>query len=114
MSTILTGRSVLIVEDEPLIAMEIVQAFELAGARLVLNNTRCPLRCLIMASAMVTVQHYANGSRNLTSRSCFIAAITTLDGPCREAPFVPKPASPDVLVTTLEGLLRGRGQTINA
>ena len=39
MDTILTGRSILIVEDEPLIALDIVQAFESAGARVVSTST---------------------------------------------------------------------------
>jgi DNA-binding response OmpR family regulator len=39
MDRILIGRSVLIVEDEPVIAMEIAGAFEGAGARVLRTNT---------------------------------------------------------------------------
>ena len=39
MNAILQGRSILIVEDEPLIAMEIVRAFESAGARVLKTST---------------------------------------------------------------------------
>ena len=42
------------------------------------------------------------------------SGYSNLDGPYRGAPFVAKPASPDVLVTTLEGLLRGRAQTMKS
>ena len=39
MDSVLTGRLILIVEDEPLIAMDLAQAFERAGARVVSANT---------------------------------------------------------------------------
>ena len=39
MDAILSGRAILIVEDEPLIAMEIVRAFESAGARVLKTST---------------------------------------------------------------------------
>jgi DNA-binding response OmpR family regulator len=39
MNAILAGRSILIVEDEPVIAMDIVAAFERAGARVLRMGT---------------------------------------------------------------------------
>ena len=39
MDRMLTGRSILIVEDEPLIALDIVRAFESAGARVLSTAT---------------------------------------------------------------------------
>jgi DNA-binding response OmpR family regulator len=125
MTTILTGRSVLIVEDEPLIAMEIVQAFECAGARVLSANTLGQALLVVNntgLSAAVLDHGLSDGD---SSRLCerlkeldipFVlhSGYSNLDGPCRGAPFVAKPASPDVLVTTLEGLLRGRAQTMNS
>ena len=48
MNAILQGRSILIVEDEPLIAMEIVRAFESAGA--------CVLKTSTLHQALVLVE----------------------------------------------------------
>ena len=124
MTTILTGRSVLIVEDEPLIAMEIVQAFERAGALVLSANTVGQALLLLDndgLSAAVVDHGLSDGD---SSRLCerlkeldipFVlhSGYSNLDGPCRGAPFVAKPASPDVLVTTLERLFRGRAQIMN-
>ena len=45
----LTGRSILIVEDEPLIVMDITQAFEGTGAELTTTNT--------LRHALILVEH---------------------------------------------------------
>jgi CheY-like chemotaxis protein len=45
----LDGRSILVVEDEPLIAMDIAQAFEATGAALTTTNT--------LHHAMILVEH---------------------------------------------------------
>ena len=124
MTTILTGRSVLIVEDEPLIAMEIVQAFERAGA-LVLGANTVEQALLLLDNGGLSAAVVDHGlSDGDSSRLCerlkeldipFVlhSGYSNLDGPCRGAPFVAKPASPDVLVTTLERLFRGRAQIMN-
>jgi DNA-binding response OmpR family regulator len=39
MDPILIGRSILIVEDEPVIVIEVTAAFERAGARVLRTNT---------------------------------------------------------------------------
>jgi DNA-binding response OmpR family regulator len=124
MTAVLTGRAVLIVEDEPLIAMEIVEALERAGARVLSANTlRQALLVVNNASLSAAVLDHGlsdGDSSTLCQRLKELdipfvlhSGYSNLDGPCRGAPFVAKPASPDVLVTTLEGLLRSRGQTIN-
>jgi DNA-binding NtrC family response regulator len=48
-SSILQGLSILIVEDEPLIAMDISQAFEALGAHLTITNT--------LRHAMLLIEH---------------------------------------------------------
>jgi len=85
----LTGRSILIVEDEPLIAIDIANAFTQAGAR-VLTVGHCVTRSrlwrmvpcrppyLIMRWATVTVLSFARGSKSETSRSSCIADIANL------------------------------------
>jgi DNA-binding response OmpR family regulator len=45
----LTGHSILIVEDEPLISMDIAQAFRAAGAKITITNT--------LTQALVLVEH---------------------------------------------------------
>ena len=124
MTRILTGRAVLIVEDEPLIAMEIVRAFERAGA-LVLGANTVEQALLLLDNGGLSAAVVDHGlSDGDSSRLCerlkeldipFVlhSGYSNLDGPCRGAPFVSKPASPDVLVTTLERLFRGRAQIMN-
>jgi hypothetical protein len=72
----LAGCSILICEDEPLIALGIADAFSRAGAQ-------------VLKSGYGTREH---GWAAEDKTVC-----------------VPKPASPQHLVTTVEGLLRSRG-----
>jgi DNA-binding response OmpR family regulator len=113
----LSGRLILIVEDEPLIAMEIVQAFERAGARVVSISTLRQALLLVEndgPSAAVLDHALSDGD---SSRLCerlreldipFVlhSGYSNIEGACRGALLVPKPASPQVLVTAVEGLLR--------
>ena len=75
----LVGRSILIVEDEPLIALDIRRSFEAAGARVVVMRTlQTALAAVedpdlqppssIMRWGKMTARNYASGSRNGTSR----------------------------------------------
>ena len=117
MNAILQGRSILIVEDEPLIAMEIVRAFESAGARVLKTYTLQQALVLVEEaglSAAVLDHGLADGDSSklcerLKERSIpFVlhSGYSAVDGACRDAVFVAKPENPDVLVTTVEGLLR--------
>jgi DNA-binding response OmpR family regulator len=116
MDGILTGCSILIVEDEPIIAMEIGDAFERAGARVLRTNTLRQALLLVEKhnlSAAVLDHGLSDGD---SSRLCqhlkelnipFVlhSGYSTVDGPCRDAPLVSKPANPEVLVTAVQGLL---------
>jgi hypothetical protein len=88
---ILTGRSIFIVEDEPLIALELAQAFERVGARVTVTRTRqghCAwwrvtgfwLRYSIMRWAMATALNYARSSRTAGFPSCSTAKFSQIDG----------------------------------
>jgi len=92
MDAILQGRAILIVEDEPLIAMEIVRAFESAGARVLKTSTLRQALVLVEddvlsaavldhGSPMVTARNCASVSKNLASRSWCIAGTARLRVP---------------------------------
>ena len=113
----LDGRSILIVEDEPLIVMDITQQFEVTGAALTTTNT--------LHHAMILAEHdglsgaildHALGDGD-SSRLCMrlkergipyiiYSGHTTVEGPCAGAPHVGKPAAPGELVFKMECLIR--------
>jgi len=113
----LAGRSILIVEDEPFIAIEIVDAFKTAGAAVATATS--------LKQALVLVEHEGLAAAILdhalgdgdSSQLCarlkerdipfvIYSGFSKIEGVCAEAPLVKKPASPDVLIATVEGLWR--------
>ena len=114
----LEGRSILIVEDEPLIVMDITQAFEGTGAALTTTNT--------LKHALILVEHdglsgaildHALGGEN-SSLLCqrlkergipfmIYSGYDTVEGACKGALHISKPAADGVLVAAMEGLIRG-------
>ena len=114
----LEGRSILVVEDEPLIVMDITQAFEATGAALTTTNT--------LKHALILVEHdglsgaildHALGGGN-SSLLCarlkergipfmIYSGYTTVEGPCKDALHISKPAADGALVAAMEGLIRG-------
>ena len=115
----LAGRIILIIEDEPLIALDIQDAFEDAGAQTIVTRT--------LASALLAVENPALSAAIVdhalgdgdSSEIChrlrgrnvpFVtySGFANLDGACAEAEHVNKPASPSVLVATVTGLLASR------
>ena len=115
----LVGRSILIVEDEPLIALDIQREFEAAGARVLLKRS--------LQSALVAVEEDAPSAaildhalgnddslplcERLKERDIpFVlhSGYSNLEGACRDGVVVDKPNHPQLLVTTVVGLLRSR------
>jgi DNA-binding response OmpR family regulator len=114
----LEGRSILIVEDEPLIAMDITQEFEGTGAALTTTNA--------LKHALILVEHdglsgaildHALGDGN-SSLLCqrlkergipfmIYSGYDTVEGACKGALHIAKPAAGGVLVAAMEGLIRG-------
>ena len=119
----LDGRSILIVEDEPLIVMDITQAFEGTGAALTTTNS--------LHQALVLVEHdglagaildHALGDgdstllyERLRERGIpFIIYSGFANEKARaRAPHVSKPAAPGELVAAMEELIRGSSQAVS-
>jgi CheY-like chemotaxis protein len=119
--TSLGGRSILIVEDETLIALDIVEAFENAGAVVFAARS--------MADAIRFVEHDGLSAAVLdfglgdsdTSGLCLrleerripfiLHSGYSRHGPaCRSGIVIPKPASPATLIETVVGLLQYPGE----
>jgi DNA-binding response OmpR family regulator len=114
----LEGRSILIVEDEPLIVMDITQAFEATGAALTTTNTLKHALLLVEHDGLAgAILDHALGDGN-SSLLCqrlkergipFIiySGYNTVEGPCKDALHISKPAADGALVAAMEGLIRG-------
>ena len=112
----LKGRQILIVEDEALIAMELVQAFQKAGAFVTTTSTLKQAMILVEHDGLaVAVLDHALGDGD-TTRLCerltlrgipfvIYSGLNTTEGACDAGVLVTKPATPDVVVATAEGLL---------
>jgi len=118
-STSLTGRSILIVEDEALIALDVADAFERAGAKVTTASTYRDAAALVEHDGLsAAILDHALGREDssrlrerLKERGIPYVIYTGFDKVSeigQDGVHVSKPASPDVLVATVEGLLRGR------
>src|SRR5262245_27078279 len=120
----LQGRLVLVVEDEPLVALEVVQSLEAAGARVITARTLATaLRCAEDPDLSAAVLDH--GLRDTdTSAVCsklkernipfvIYSGYSHIEGDCKEGELVEKPASPQVLVATLAGALIGNRPRLN-
>ena len=114
----LEGRSILIVEDQPLIVMDITQEFEATGAALTTTNT--------LKHALILVEHDGLSGAILdhalpdgdSSQLCarlkergipfmIYSGFTTVGGACAGALHIAKPAAEGALVAAMEGLILG-------
>jgi DNA-binding response OmpR family regulator len=112
----LDGRSILIVEDEPLIALDITQAFEATGANLTTTDS--------LEHALMIIEHddlsgaipdYALGGvdsspicARLKERGVpfvIYSGLPTIVGECAGSLHVSKPAEPGKLVAAMERLI---------
>jgi DNA-binding response OmpR family regulator len=119
MDNILTGRSILVVEDEPLIAIDIANAFTQVGARvLAVRSLRDALAAVEDDTLSAAILDHALGDGD-SSQLCtrlkernipFVlhSGYSQLDGACGDGVQVGKPASPQVLVSAVEELLSTR------
>ena len=116
MGTELSGRSILIVEDEPLIALDIVAGFRNAGASVITAHRLCDGLRLAGhpdLSAAVVDFGLSDGEgtalcERLKERGIPFVLHTgyqQINEACRAGVLVPKPAAPHQLVSTVVGLL---------
>jgi DNA-binding response OmpR family regulator len=115
----LDGLVILVIEDEPLVALDVQQAFEDAGATVVVARTlAAALIAVEDSSVSAAIVDHALGDgdsseicERLKERSVpFIiySGFAHLHGACADAKHVNKPASPSMLVATVTGLLASR------
>jgi DNA-binding NtrC family response regulator len=111
-TTGLAGRCVLIVEDEPLVALDIIQAFEAAGAQVKAARTLAEAKCFVERdglSAAVLDFGLGDGDADwlcgrLTQRNIpFVlhSGYGHVGEACRSGIVIPKPANPTTLVGAL-------------
>ena len=103
----LRGRSILVVEDEPLIAFDIATALEQAGANA--TTTTTVRHALILAendglSAAILCARLKQRGIPYVSYSGY----DPVEGASKDATYIAKPASMDVLMGAVEKLLAGR------
>jgi DNA-binding response OmpR family regulator len=114
--TSLAGRSILVVEDEPLIAMDIVTAFQNAGAIVLAARSLAEATRLVEQDGLsAAVLDFGLGDcdagplcvRLEERRIPFILhSGYSHHGPaCRRGIVVPKPANPATLIETVIGFL---------
>jgi CheY-like chemotaxis protein len=111
----LSGRSILIVEDEPLISLLIAEAFAEVGASTIVKSTLAEAVAAAEGSgfsAAIVDHGLSDGEttklcQRLAERKIPYVVYSGYPQPVgAHGVFVTKPASPEVLVTAIEGLLR--------
>ena len=120
----LRGRSILIVEDEPLIGMDIRAALEEAGAFVTATTTARHALILVehdgLAGAIMDHALADGDSTELCTRLeargipyVSYSGYDPVQGASPGAPHVRKPATMKVLLSTLAALLEGRPERIS-
>ena len=113
---VLAGRSVLLVEDEVMIALDVCQCFEDAGASVVqAHNLKQALRAIRANKLDAAVLDYKLDD-GLSTEICthlenrkipFVihSGYDKIEGACEDSVKVQKPANPRELVQIVRGLL---------
>jgi DNA-binding response OmpR family regulator len=115
----LAGRLILIAEDEPLIAIDITQAFEDEGASVIMAHTLDDALREVedpALSAAILDHALSDGDSSTVCKRMkernipFVtySGYDALGGVCREGVHLKKPASMALLVATVKGLLSER------
>jgi DNA-binding response OmpR family regulator len=117
----LAGHLLLVVEDEALVALDIADAFKSAGADVIIARTlEDAMQQAETWNFTAAVIDHALHDGVTTSDVCaklkereipFIvySGFSKLEGACADGELVHKPASPAMLVATLQGVLAERG-----
>ena len=112
----LQGCTILVVEDEPLIVMDISMAFEGTGAHLTITNTVKHAKLLVehdgLSAAILDHALTDGDSTSLCTRLAergipylMYSGFKTLDGQYKDAPHLMKPASHEQLLNAMEALI---------
>ena len=120
-SASLAGCSILICEDEPLIALDIANTFSNAGARVLTVRSVAEALTTIeyeVPSAVILDHALSDGEssqlherlkeRNIPYVLHSGYGVKLEEASAAKGACVPKPASPQLLVATVKGLLRSR------
>ena len=113
----LKGASILIVEDEPMIVLDISMAFGDTDAHLTTTNTLKHAKLLVeydgLTAAMIDHALPDGDSTSICTRLrergipfLMYSGFATLEGPCKDAPHLAKPASHAQLRDAMEALIR--------
>ena len=113
----LSGRTILIVEDEPLIALDIASAFEQAGAKVTTTNTLQHAVLLVEhdgLSAAILDHALGDGDSNILCKRLaerqipFVnySGLRDLPGACRAGITIDKPTHTSALVEKIAELLQ--------
>ena len=112
----LEGQSILVVEDEPLLVLDISRALEAAGATVTSTNTLRHALLLVEHDGLAgAILDHALGDGD-SSRLCsrlnergvpfiIFSGFTAVDGEGGHAPCLSKPATDEQLVTMMAGLM---------
>jgi DNA-binding response OmpR family regulator len=114
----LEGRNILIVEDEPLIVLDMTDALKCTGAAITSTNTLKHALLLVEHDGLAgAILDHALGDGDstalcarLTERGVpFIiySGFDHIDGPCANAPYLAKPATAEVLIAAVNDLING-------
>jgi DNA-binding response OmpR family regulator len=117
--TSLAGCKVLIVEDEPLIALDIVTAFQQAGAAPIAAHTLAQARTVVEQDGLsAAVLDFGLGDgdadqlcHRLSEREIpFVlhSGYSHNSAACSKGISIPKPASPDALIRAIDELLHAK------
>jgi DNA-binding NtrC family response regulator len=115
----LDGHQILVVEDEPLIALDVGDAFQMAGANVTMARTlqqaivhveRDNLSGAVLDHALPDGDSDLLCARLKEREIPFIVytGFGSVPGECSEGPHISKPASGTQIVMTMEGLLKNR------
>jgi DNA-binding response OmpR family regulator len=114
---ILNGLTLLVVEDEPLIALDIAMAFEECGAHITSTNTLKHAVLLVehdgLSGAILDHALPDGDSSILCARLkergvpfMIYSGHENVEGACQGAPHLSKPATPDMMVAAMVDLIR--------
>jgi len=121
----LSGSTILVVEDEPLVALDIADCFKDAGAEVIIARTlqdamaksETPgLTAAVLDHALhdgITTSDVCAKLQELDIPFIVYSGYSKLEGACAVGELVQKPATPQMLLATLKGVLTDHRRDVN-